>query len=442
MEGALVVKDLLEAPEIASSQPAAQVIVPKAPQPKNRRVVVIAVPLVLVIGLGMWWKLRTTAPPVAPSQATAVVQRGDFVRSLRLTGTVEAVNFLSIAAPKLTGPGLNQLVVTRIAPGGTRVKKGDLLVLFDQQDQIKNALDQEATYVDLVQQIKKKQADQATAEAADQSALNQAANDAQSAAVEVKRNEILSKIDAEKNLLALEQAQATYAQLKKTFDLKRKSAVAELKSLEIQRDRAREAMDFARNNTQKLEIHAPIDGIVVLNSIWKGGQMGEVQEGDQIRAGQPFLQIVNSSAMQARARVNQADISLLQVGQKVHVGLDAYPDLSFTGKVERIAAIGTTSGLSEKVRTFAVLFSIDGSDPRLMPDLSASLDVQIESKPGVLTVPRDALLESGSDEYVMAWDGREYSRESVKVGDENDTQAVITAANLAEGTRVLRNVNP
>ncbi|HET9742459.1 MAG TPA: efflux RND transporter periplasmic adaptor subunit [Terriglobales bacterium] len=435
-------KDLLEAPEIASSQPAAQVIIPKPPQPKNHRVVTIAVPLVVVVALALWWKLRTTAPPAAPNQATAVVQRGDFIRSLRLTGTVEAVNFLSIAAPKLTGPGLNQLVVTRIAPGGTRVKKGDLLVLFDQQDQIKNALDQEATYVDLVQQIKKKQADQATAEAADQSALNQAANDAQSAAVEVKRNEILSKIDAEKNLLALEQAQATYAQLKKTFDLKRKSAAAELKSLEIQRDRAREAMDFARNNTQKLEIHAPIDGIVVLNSIWKGGQMGEVQEGDQIRAGQPFMQIVNSSAMQARARVNQADISLLQVGQKVHVGLDAYPDLSFTGQVERIAAIGTTSGLSEKVRTFAVLFSIDGSDPRLMPDLSASLDVQIDSKPGVLTVPRDAVLESGSDDYVMAWDGREYSRESVKVDDENDTQAVIAAASLAEGTRVLRNVNP
>ena len=73
------------------------------------------------------------------------------------------------------------------------MNKGDLLVQFDQQQQVKNALEQEATYVDLVEQINKKKADQAAARATDESALHQAENDENSAAFEVKRNEILSR---------------------------------------------------------------------------------------------------------------------------------------------------------------------------------------------------------------------------------------------------------
>jgi multidrug resistance efflux pump len=347
------------------------------------------------------------------------------------------VNFTAIAAPRLSGPGLGTLVVTKLAGSGQHVRKGDLLVLFDQQQQIRNALDQEATYVDFVEQINKKKADQAAALGTDESALHQVENDVKSAAAEVRRNEILSKIDAEKNNLAYEQAKATYDQLKKTFDLKRKAAEAELKSLEIQRDRAKDAMDYARKNTGRLEIHSPIDGIVVLNSIWKGGQMGEVQEGDEVRAGVPFMQIVNPGAMQVRARVNQADISLLRVGDSVHIGLDAYPDLSFNGKIERIAAIGVTSGLSDKVRTFNVVFSIEGSDPRLMPDLSASLDVALERLPNVLIAPRDAILADGNQHYVLTARGGE--RQPVRVTAENDTQAVISG--VPEGTRVLDSVN-
>jgi multidrug efflux pump subunit AcrA (membrane-fusion protein) len=395
---------------------------------------------VAVIVSAAIWRAVHHARPVAQSGASVfTVRRADFVHTLRLTGTVEAVNFLAIAAPRLSGPGLGTLVITRLAPSGTHVSKGDLIVQFDAQQQIKNALDQEATYVDFVQQINKKKADQAAAQAADDSALHQADNDVNSAAAELKRNEILSKIDAEKNDLAYEQAKATYAQLKKTFDLKRLSAQAELKSLEIQRDRARDAMEYARKNTARLEIHAPIDGIVVLNSIWKATQMGEVEEGDEVRAGIVFMQIVNPGAMQVRAHVNQADISLLRIGQPVRIGLDAYPDLSFSGKIERIAAIGVTSSLSDKVRTFNVLFSIDGSDPRLMPDLSASLDVELERIPRAIIVPRDSIISSGDQHYVLADDSAGGEREPVKIRAENDLSAVVSG--VSEGTRVLRNVS-
>lgn len=433
-------KQVLEAPEVQAAAPAPQLVVPEPPKRGRARIWwVIGLVVVLVLAFAIFKSLRRAEPIANPATSVFTVQATDFVHTVRLTGTVEAVNFLAIAAPRLSGPGLGTLVITQLAPSGTHVKKGDLLVQFDQQQQIRNALDQEATYRDFVEQINKKKADQAATKASDDSALHQAENDVNSAAFEVKRNEILSKIDAEKNNLAYEQAKATYQQLKKTFDLKRRAADAELKSLEIQRDRARDAMDYARKNTGRLEIHAPMDGIVVLNTIWKGGQMGEVQQGDEVRAGIPFMQIVNQGAMQVRARVNQADVSMLHVGQSVRVGLDAYPDLSFHGKLDRIAAIGVTSSLNDKVRSFNVLFSIEGSDPRLMPDLSASLDVELERTPDSLVIPRDSIVTDGSEHYVQLDSSSASSRKAVQIRAENDTQVAVSG--IAAGTRVLRNVS-
>jgi len=441
VDGEPTLKDVLLVPPIEPVEPPSQLQIVPTPPKRHRTSLLVAVTLaaVAVISVLAWQQHVHARSQNGVLEPVIAVRRTDFVRSIRLTGTIEAINFLAIAPPRLSGPGMGSLVITKLAASGSHVSKGDLLVQFDQQQQIKNALDQEATYVDLVEQIKKKKSDQATARAADESGLAQAENDMNSAATEVRRNEILSKIDAEKNNLAYEQAKATYAQLGKTFDLKRQAAQAEVKSLEIQRDRAKAAMEYARKNTARLEIHAPIDGIVVLNSVWKGGQMGEVQEGDEVRAGVPFMQIVNPGTMQVRARVNQADVSLLRVGQSVRVGLDAYPDLSFDGKVERIAAIGVTSGLSDKVRSFNVLFSISGSDSRLMPDLSASLDVELQRMAGVLTVPRASVISSGNDHFVMAETGSTYQRKAVEVSAEGNDLAVVSG--VSEGTKVLSNVN-
>jgi len=434
------VKNVLETSEVERAQTPVHILTPTPPKRRNAVFLVILAVVIAAVVIGVITRKRGAARPASNRAAsTALIRRADFIQSIRINGTVEAVNFLAIAPPRLSGPGMGTLVITKLAGSGSHVKKGDLLVQFDQQQQIKNALDQEATYVDFVEQINKMKADQGAALAADESALHQAENDLNSSGFEVKRNEILSKIDAEKNDLAYEQAKATLAQLRKTFALKRQAAAAQLKSLEIQRDRARDAMEYARKNTARLEIHAPIDGIVVLSTIWKGGQFGEAQEGDEVRPGVPFMQIVNPGAMQVRSRVNQADISRLQVGQPVRVGLDAYPDLSLTGKVERIAAIGVTSGLSDKVRSFNVLFSIDGYDPRLMPDLSASLDVELQRIPNALLVPREAVGLSGDENYVLAADGGEYLRRPVRVQAENDSEAAVSG--IGEGTRVLAIAN-
>ncbi|MGH9524545.1 MAG: efflux RND transporter periplasmic adaptor subunit [Terriglobales bacterium] len=396
----------------------------------------------MVLALAAWALVHAIRSRPAKSEdqgvRTATVVKGEFVRTLRVTGTTEAMQSYVVSAPTLTGGGLGSLVITHLAQAGQKVKKGDLLVEFDRQNQIKNALDSEAAYKDLVEQIRKQQAQQAIARAKDESELHQAQDAVQSAALETRRNEVVSRIDAEKNLANLEEAKANFQQLQQTFQLKRQADAAAVKVLEIQRDRARLAMEHSQNNASKMEIRSPLDGVVVLNSTWKGSSMGEVQEGDEVRPGVPFLQVMNPGAMQVRARVNQADLPWLNVGQTVAIRPDAYPGLTLPGQLQRLAAIGVTSGMSNKVRTFTAIFDIAGSDPRLMPDLSVAIDIVLERRGNSLIVPRDALYVDAGGAYVWVKRGQAFEREAVKLGPVADDEAVVIEG-LQPGDVVLRN---
>ncbi|MGH9329765.1 MAG: hypothetical protein ACRD09_04925, partial [Vicinamibacterales bacterium] len=114
----------------------------------------------------------------APDSATAVVARRDFVRTVRVTGTVVAVRSTLVSAPRLAGPTASSLVITRLVRGGASVARGSLLVEFDRQQQLSNAFDRRAEYLDLEEQIRRKQAEQTAARAKDETELTQSENDA------------------------------------------------------------------------------------------------------------------------------------------------------------------------------------------------------------------------------------------------------------------------
>jgi multidrug resistance efflux pump len=295
--------------------------------------------------------------------------------AVRLHGSVEPVRSNPLVVPRLTGTGNGTLVIVHLVKGGAIVRKGDLLVEFDRQAQIKNAHDREAEYRDFAAQIEKKRGEQLTARAHDDAEIKTAENAVRTAQRDVDTNEIQPPITAEQNRLTLEESKARLQQLRKTYDLKRRADTADLRSLEIQRDRAQNAWKHSESNAEKMRIVSPIDGMVVLKPTWKQGTMGEVQEGEEVRSGLPILDIVDVSAMRVRARVNQADIAALSVGQVVTITLDSYPSKTFEGRLEQLSHVGSTSSMSNRVRTFLAVFSIQGSDPHLMPDLAAAIDV-------------------------------------------------------------------
>jgi HlyD family secretion protein len=321
---------------------------------------------------------RIAGPGAQGSRALSPAAASGVLR-LRLNGKTEAVESRAILAPQIAGQQMGILTIVKLVPGGSRVRQGDLLVEFDRQAQLRDSIDKKAQSEDQNGKVLEAQAAESAARVKDETDIETAQSALNKAELEMQKVELLSRIDAEKARQDLDEARATLAQLKQTFDLKRKAAAASIRILEIQRDRTRETMLHAETNAALLQIRAPIDGIVVFNTIWKQGKMGEVQEGDQVRPGVPFMQVVNPARMQVHVLVNQQDLMALNIGQKARVHLDAYPDMEFEGRLDSIDPMGKRGDFSSKLRTFSATFSIEGNDTRLMPDLSAAVDVAAPS---------------------------------------------------------------
>jgi biotin carboxyl carrier protein len=309
------------------------------------------------------------------------------VGALRLTGTVEAVRSRAVPAPRLRGAS-TLMIVTYLICAGTRVEPGDLLVVFDRQEQERLAFEALAEVADLEGQIAKKGADQRAAEAKDQTELVAARNDVARARLAVQTNDLIAPVEAEKNTLGLEQAQARLAQLETTYTLKREAAAADIEILEIRRKRAVRSLEHAESNADLMEIRAPFAGLVVIKTMYRSGA-GYVQitEGDEVRAGYAIVDIVDTSAMQVRARVNQADAHLVQAGQPARIRLDGFPELEFDGVVEQVNPLATSSAVSQDVRSLTAIVSIEGSDEQLLPDLTASVEVLPAEAPPAAVVP-------------------------------------------------------
>ena len=409
----------------------------------QRKYLLIALGIAAVTGaFALMPKVRANGSPALRGTGSVQVARGSFLRSLRLTGIIESVGYHNVTAPRLvgvSGPGANTLIITKLARGGAQIKHGDLLVEFDRQNQLKAAFDKRSEYLDFEEQIHKKRAEHEQARAKDDAELAVASNAVDSARLEMRKNELIAKILAEKNTLRMEEAQARLKQLQETFELKRRAEQAEVKILEIQRDRARTAMNNAEQNANRMVVRSPLPGLVVLRMNWRGSQMIEIQEGEEARPGMPIMQVVDPSAMLVRVKVNQADLHLLRAGQSARISLDAYPGLEFRGKVEQVAPVGTTSRLTDRVRNFVAIVSIQGNHPKLMPDLSAAVDVELERKDNAIVLPRDAVFTEENSFSVRVVDGDRISERAITVGATNDHEVVVTSG-LEPGMTVQRHV--
>jgi HlyD family secretion protein len=373
----------------------------------------------------------------ASSSGTVAVKRGNFRSTIRLTGGVRAVESYTVLAPRLSGQmtGTGNMVITGIVRNGVFVRKGDFLVDLDRQNQEKNILDRQAEHDGLLQQIRRKQADQMAARIADETDLKSAEVDIRIAQVEMRKNEVIPAYQAEINKANLAEAEAQLKQLKETFALKRQAEAADLRILEIQRDRAKRAIEYAQGNVDKMTIRSPLDGLVVLTPLSKGTRMVDPQEGDEVRAGGNIMLVVNPSAMQVLARVNQVDLGKVRIGQSAEIRLDAYPDLLFPGKVESISAIVIPGSGSKRIRHFSATISIRGANPRLLPDLTASVDIPVQSLEKVLMLPRNAIVRENGQAAVEVLSNGKLERRSIKIGPMNESDVVIESG-VQEGTIV------
>jgi multidrug resistance efflux pump len=381
--------------------------------------------------------LRRAQASVDGGESVYRVEKKKFSHTVRLAGTTMAARSFAVLAPRLEGAQVGSMVITNLATAGSPVKAGDLLVEFDPQAQMKDYLDKKATYDNLVGQVAQKQADEDVARAKDDTALQQGEDDLKHAQLELQKNEIVSRIDAEKNQETADEAQATLKQLKETYQLKRAAAKAGIRILEIQRDRAREAMRYAQNNASKMVVHSPMAGVVVYNTIWLGGRMGTAQQGDQVRPGLPFMAVVDPSQMEVRVDLNQVDLLKVHPGMHAKMHLDAYPGIELGATLEDISPLGHNGQFSDTIRVFAARFSIQGTDPKLLPDLSAALDLNLGTEEDALVIPRQCVEFDSGNPFVWVEKSGSFEKRAVKIGARSDSEFVVLSG-LQQGDVIRR----
>ena len=313
-------------------------------------------------------------PPVVKAAALAVSTQVPASKAIRATGLVRAVKVSSIQVPQIAGQG-GRMTLVRLVANGTNVKQGDTLAEFDRTKQLDDALEAEAKFDDLGHQVRQKVASNRSDAEKRLGDLKQAEADLAKAEIQLKKGPILSDIDRAKNEAKAESARARVDSLLKIHGHRMKVEAAALRIIELQQDRQKVALERATSNAEKLMVKAPLAGMVALENIWRGGSMGHAQEGDQLWNGQPMLKLFDPTEMEVHAQIGEPDGAALKPGTKARVRLDAYPEVEFEGRFESASPVAS-SALGSPIKNFAARFRLIGTDPRLLPDLSAAVVIE------------------------------------------------------------------
>jgi hypothetical protein len=140
----------------------------------------------------------------------------------------------------------------------------------------------------------------------------------------------------------------------------------------------------------------------MMETFRRAGEMAQIKQGDQVAPAQPFMKIVDSNSMQVEARINQVESEDVHIGQLARVNFDAFPGLRLEGKVRSVGAMGV-GGWNENyyIRNLPVVLSLQTTDNRVIPDLSASGDIVVGHKENVLLAPLEAVETERGKPVVM-----------------------------------------
>src|SRR5262245_26377945 len=294
--------------------------------------------------------------------ATAKVRRGDVIVRAFSRGELRAVRSATLTAPNL----FSTVQVTKLAPLGSLAKEKDLIVEFDDSER-RTALEEALLEVEQIdEQIKKSKADLAMRDNQDQVELLKARYSVRRAELEVKRNELLSEIDAKKNLLNLEESRRRLKQLESDVKSRQEQALAELAVLQEKRNKSMIDVGREKQRIAQCKLLSPITGLVSIRqnrgSFFGsfGQQVPDIREGDTLQPGSPVADVLDLSEMEILAKVGELDRANLREGQEVRFVLDAIPDKAFRGKIKGMSGTATANPFGgDPAKKFDVLFSVD-----------------------------------------------------------------------------------
>jgi multidrug efflux pump subunit AcrA (membrane-fusion protein) len=409
---------------------------------KRLRILIWAIAAILLVGgIGaVVAASRVSLPVKADEIPLGEVKRGEIDLKVHATGELRASHAIMLSAPAVGGDSLQ---VTHLAHTGQLVKKGDLVFEFDPSEQHYKVEQNNSELMQAEQETTKARADAVVLAAEDKVLLLKDRYSVRRAELDVQKNELVSKIDADKNQLALEQARRVLAEQEKDVESHKASGQAATYLAQEKANKAKLAMDQAQQNLDKMRVTAPMDGLVSIQKnmnasggfFFTGMSLPDYHEGDQVQAGSSIAQVVDPQGLELTAKIGEQDHANVQAGEAVEVVFDALPGQVFHGKVKSVGGMSMQQFFSNNTGgNFEVSIQLADADARLRSGFTAQIVFLGGAKQNVLYLPRQALFLKDGKRIVYVKKGNGYEQREVKIQSENESRATVEG--LEEGSKI------
>lgn len=328
------------------------------------------------------------------------------------------------------GGGEFTLSLQEMAKPGSTVKPNQVVAEFDRQYMLLRLEDYKSSIAQYEANMTKLKTEVDLYRVQHAQTIEVAKADLAKAELDIKTIPVRSNIEAERLRLGLDEAKARYSQLLAEVKFVEVSAEAQIKNAELEMKAAKLELGRAQANADRMLVKAPIGGITVMQQTFAGSEFRPVQQGDPLLPGFLFMQIVDTSSMVINATVNQVDAERLRINSKARVRFDAYPGLELPAHVVSVAAVTKAGGFrASYMKEIPVRLKLDKLDPRVIPDLSVSADVILESEDAAAMVPREALQQdvnaAGGKRFVYVRNANGWARREVELGSGNHVWAAV-----------------
>ena len=349
----------------------------------------------------------------APMDSAPVyrVEEGPFQVWTAYEGELAARRVVNISS-QFNGPA----VLTHLAPEGSKVRAGDVIVRFDSfqaenelarlEREVAVAEAEGASLEHAVLPLELRELEIALAEA--KYALG-AARQSLADSLELEQEGLMSAQEVERDRLQAGHAESKVGQLEERIRLVR----AHIHPARREESRAKRAAalrqrDLMREQVARCAVAAPCDGEVVHLPLLFGTELRPARVGDTVYKNQEFMSIPEPGAWVVRLFVPERELARVRPGLAARVMPRAWPELDLPGVVESVAAISSPRGASAE-RFFACSIRVEESPPELKSGLTADVAVRSQDVEKAVLLPRAA----------VNWrDGRPYGRVRTERGIE------------------------
>jgi multidrug efflux pump subunit AcrA (membrane-fusion protein) len=390
----------------------------------------VATVIVVIVALVIFNKV-TSGEDLATLEVKVTI--GNFEILVTTTGELQAENSKLITAPaELRSRNLRfgQLKIQDLIPEGTVVDSGDYVAQIDRSD-ADNRLK------DMLDELEKEEYDLLKTKLDTTIQLRNLRDEIINLEFNVEEMGITLEQSIYEPPATIRQAQinkdkATRAfnQAKKNYKLKVQQAKADMRDAEINLSKRQRQKNEMMSVLDKFTIYAPAPGMLIYHKEW-GGQKRKVGSNispwDLTVATLPDL-----TSMISKTYINEIDISKIQVGQEVRIGVDAFPEKEYTGKVFEVANIGEQLPNTDS-KVFEVVIRVDGTDPILRPSMTTSNQIVTSIYKDVLFLPLEAIHVDDSIPFVYKKNGTK----QVVILTESNENEIIVEQGLEENDKIL-----